>query len=429
MPPRYPRTMADTPGSIVTIEEITGQLRVLELRGPALPKRGASYEGEQRLVTTWYPGNPFEATQQVMGDSLAPSDWEGIWTTTRMVGTPSLFYETQGGAPLVITRASTMRDIVEDIAGAGALLRVTWATGDGRRVLRLGRISTYKFPHDRMDDIGWRVTFVWTSRGTGQARVLSVRNEDVDASLRDLAGTLNDLQGQLQAAAIVASNPRLPGSASDFTLGDLEALAEEPKLFTASLLRVTTSFSNRVGRLGVLVEDVVQTPDELRGQVLDTVHQISGTMARTQAELGRTAPERLTTRPGHASSLAQAVLFFGRVARLSGRVAGSSGNAEQVVRKRQLAASSRTDRLDKAGVQDAVKTYRSKAGDTFASISIKFYGLPDGAATIARANHFPGYQVAPGPGVVLLIPIRLGVSSTARTKDPGSATSTANSDA
>ena len=74
-------------------------------------------------------------------------------------------------------------------------------------------------------------------------------------------------------------------------------------------------------------------------------------------------------------------------------------------------------------------TYRSKAGDTFASISIQFYGVPDGASTIARANHFPGYQVAPGPGVVLLIPIRLGVSSTARTKDPAGTSSTANSDA
>ena len=421
--------MADTPGSIVLIEEITGGMRSLELRGPCLPKRGASYEGEHRLITTWYPGNPFEATQQVMGDSLAPSEWEGIWTTTRMVGTPSLWTPTQGGAPQSVTRASTMRDIVEDIAGAGALLRVTWATGDGRRVLRLGRIGAYKFPHDRMDDIGWRLTFVWTSRGTGQARVLSVRNEDVDASLRDLAGTLNDLQGQLQAAAIVASNPRLPGSASDFTLGDLESLAKAPQEFTASLLRTTTSFSNRVGQLGQLVEDVVQTPDELRGQVLDTVHAIGGTMQRTQVELGRTAPERLTTRPGHASSLAEAVIYFGRVNALAGRVAGSSGNVEVVVRSRQVASSSRTDRNNRAGVQDAVKTYRSKAGDTFASISIKFYGLPDGAATIARANHFPGYQVAPGPGAVLLIPIRLGVSSTARTKEPGGTSSTANSDA
>ncbi len=406
--------MADIPGSIVTIEEKTGQKRKLELRGPCLPRRGASWKGEQRLVTTWYAGNPFQATQQVLGAVELPSDWEGVWTTTRMYGCPSFFFAGAGAAGVAIIRASTMRDYVDDFARAGALLSVTWATGDGRSIVREGRIGPFEFPHERMDDIEWRITFVWTGRGGAQARVLSTRSEDSEANLRELQGTLTDLQSSIQGALISAANPRLPLSANTFTLGNLEALAAGPKNAVASLLRVVTSVSSRVNAIGNLVQSIANTPADLRSQLSDITTDLGGTMRRQTAVLSRLPPEVATLRPEKPSSVAQACLYFGTVARQTDRVSRSTTSIDTAIRRNHVASSSRTDRRDRATAADVITTYRTSAGDTFAMIAIRFYGDPERGGTIAIANNFPGYQVSPPVGFALVIPTLKSVNTNAK---------------
>ncbi len=404
--------MAETPGSIVTIEERTGKKRKLELRGPCLPRRGASWKGEQRLVTTWYDGNPFQATQQVLGAVELPSEWEGVWTTTRMYGTPSFFFDGPGSSGVAIVRASTMRDYMDDFARAGALLRVTWATGDGRSMVREGRIGPFEFPHDRMDDIGWRITFVWIGRGDAQARVLSTRSEDSEANLFALTSTLTDLQSSIQGALISAANPQLPLSADSFSLGALEALAAGPKTAVASLLRTVTSFSDRIGRIGDLVRDIANTPAEIRAQLSDAATDIGGTMRRQSGELSRLAPEAMTLRPERPSSVAQGVLYFGLVGRQTERVSRSAAEVLATLRRNHVASSSRTERVDRANPADVLATHRTVKGDTFAKLAIRYYGDPERGGSIAIANGFPGYQVAPPVGFALVIPVLKAVNNT-----------------
>jgi hypothetical protein len=105
--------MAETPASVITIEERDGKKRKLELRGPGLPMQGAAYESENRLITEWMTGNSVEAVQQVLGPMLNPSDWEGVGRTTQLIGCPCIWTD---GAQEQITRADTLREHFETLA-------------------------------------------------------------------------------------------------------------------------------------------------------------------------------------------------------------------------------------------------------------------------------------------------------------------------
>ncbi len=119
--------MASTEQSSLTIKELTGLKRVVTLRGPSLPFQGATWGAIQRVVTTWYPGNAVEATQSVMGPALKPSSWTGVWRTTMMLRTPTL-YSVNGGSDQTIVQAFTLANILEDIFQLGQRLRVEWTT-------------------------------------------------------------------------------------------------------------------------------------------------------------------------------------------------------------------------------------------------------------------------------------------------------------
>ena len=88
-------------GSSLTIEELGPagpdfQPRKIVLIGPALPFQGAEWGFENQIVTTWYPGNGQEATQQNLGPREMPSAWEGEWKRTLMGKSPSIFID-EGG--------------------------------------------------------------------------------------------------------------------------------------------------------------------------------------------------------------------------------------------------------------------------------------------------------------------------------------------
>jgi len=403
-------------GSVVVIEEKTGQRRRLELRGPALPKRGASYEAELGLVTTWFPGNPFEATQQVLSDQLLPSEWEGVWTTTRMIGTPSLYFDGAAATGQKITRADVMRDLMDDLCSSGALLRVTWATDDGRKVVREGRVGPRRFPHDRMDDIGWHLTFVWVSRGETAKRVVDFTSQDLEATTRALRAQLNDVQGQISSAQIRSANPRLPGSTTDVLLGDLERLAGAPLRFVNQFLQVTRGLSSRVTQIGELLGTVAATPTEIGAQLMGAAQEVQAAAKSFVDQASRVPSELLTTTPEQANSVVQGVRYLGRAVEGATAMQARAVALEEVARRRRIASSVSTSREDKAAPGDATTVVRAMRGDTFASLSAKHYGTPDRAAEIAKANGLPIYQVAPDVGQVLLIPVLASVGDVGRAK-------------
>src|SRR4051812_27845358 len=116
--------------SSITIEELTGAKRKLELIGAGLPLRGAKWSSTLVMSTKWNPGNGADATQHVLCPTDPPSEWNGKWNTTRLVSNPCLFYAsstTKVGQP--ISRAASLVEVFEAIQRSGQRMRVTWYMG------------------------------------------------------------------------------------------------------------------------------------------------------------------------------------------------------------------------------------------------------------------------------------------------------------
>jgi hypothetical protein len=371
-----------------------------------MPFRGVPYSVENRVITTWYPGNPIEATQQLLGPKDVPSTWEGEWNTTRLGSTPAKW--STGGSPTTITRASSLAAIVDDLARSSALLRVTWSTDDNRKLVREGRISVFTPTYDRMDDVRWSITFDWTSRGVSQKRVVTFRGEDLEAAQREALATMNELASVITGAAIVTINSAVPTSASELSLGDLEALAAAPSALLGQVTRLAGALENRIGRVASLATTVAAIPSTLAGQAADAAKEVTATITRVQDELGRIPPDGLTNVSGKPSRIGQAAAYYGTVQRAAQQGVEAALALTQVSKQRRAASLQASRKEDRTGPADVVARHIAREGETFASLSQQFYGTPERGAVIAKANGFPGYQVAPPAGRNLVIPVLSG---------------------
>jgi hypothetical protein len=119
-------------GSSITIEETVtttpgGKPRRVVLVGAGLPFMGqADWGGESKIITTWYPGNGVEGSQQNLGGTLMPSTWSGEWKRTLMGRSPSVFTD-ETGTRRALVDPHELWLALDDIRKGGARLRVTWA--------------------------------------------------------------------------------------------------------------------------------------------------------------------------------------------------------------------------------------------------------------------------------------------------------------
>lgn len=392
--------------STVVIEEIEGRRRTLSLIGPALPLRGATWGGEMRLVTAFPPGHGGEATQQVLGNAEAPSEWEGTWNTTRMIAAPSILRS--DGQEQRITRAFTLMSVFEDIARSGALLRVTWAT-ENRKIAREGRIGAYKFPVDREDDIRWNASFVWTSRGSGNDTAPAAQAaENVEAAVRAMNGTLTDLQSTIVGAPVQSVDSTVPSGPSFMTLGQLEEIAASPRTFVERVSDRAAALRTNVTRTVGIIETARSQPAE--------VAEIAGTAARetkneisiVQKRLGQIPPETMTDAGTPLSGVARSAAYFALIGTKNDLVLRQTLIVEAAAKK-NVRAGDAARGVDQARAADMIATIYARVGDTFVKLASRYYGTADLAATLARANGFPGYQVSPPLGFRLVVP-RLGAA-------------------
>ena len=156
-------------------------------------------------MTDWYPGNGASATQQVLGPREMPSKWSGEWRRTMMVRAPSTYGSAQQSDASVATPA-TLRDFPGlPVLFGGALLRVTW-TVDKQEIApngstqqyqfattRVGRATSWKFPHDDIDDIHWEITFDWSGRGGAQQVAAATRDDDVATLGNPVVSSISDV--------------------------------------------------------------------------------------------------------------------------------------------------------------------------------------------------------------------------------------------
>lgn len=414
-------------GSTITIEELEstipgGKPRRIVLVGPALPRKGgASWEGDSRLVTKWYPGNGAEGTQQNLGPTEAPSDWNGVWNRTRMGRSPSMLVDEQG-TEIRIVDPFELYEALDAIRMGGARLRVTWAVfgrrlagaiGPGtdrpvdRKIVREGRMKRLKIQPETEVDIPWDMSFEWVSRGGRQEKATDVRREeDLVLASNAVAASVIAMDFAVDAKIVsLKSAKRL--SASKLTLGQLERLANAPKLLVDNAVRKLRFNVNQFKRVADIARKMALAPVAVENSILDLARNTTAVANQFIHQMGQTPPELLTNRQ-KVSDLARATKHFARIS--NGMVASARAGASLEDKLRQvLVAGSNQGTIPvkessttRAG--DIVGVYVCKQGDTPTRVSSKYYGSPDHGPEILRANRLPTFTPTFRRGQILVIP-------------------------
>jgi hypothetical protein len=418
---------------LVTVEELTPagpgwKPRRIVLRGPSLPLAPAGWGSENAVITNWNPGNGVEATQQDMGPRELPSSWNGVWRRTMLGRMPAYFFDETGTqnpiiSPLLLVEA------FERLSREGQRLRVTWqtsgetlvgsaATGvvrqEDSRIVREGKIKTFKPSVERHTDVAWEVEFHWASRGQASDKVVSVR-EDVDLTG---AATAVDNSVRAMEIAIVTKIVQLDASrrrsASTFSLGQLEAIATVPlKIIQGALRQLQVQLSN-FKRATELARTLQRSPFAVTQSVL-ALARGSMAIANTASDtLSRTPPELMTTKLT-AVSVIRAANYFGRAQIAAQQVARQSWNLDSKTRRVLVSGANRgaLSVRDSATTRqgDILAIFVPRLGDTPLTASQKFYGTPDHGVDILRANRLPWYTPTLRPGVPIIIPALTNAST------------------
>jgi hypothetical protein len=397
--------------SLVILEISSG--RSLTLSGPGLPFQGAEWGSKSTVVTTWYPGNGDEATQQVLGPQELPSRWNGEWNRTLLGKNPALFNDESGTANSIVEPAD-IRDVLEDLMRGGRRLRVIWSvTPDSflnlggkttpsanGKLMREGRITECKFKHKRLQDIEWEAEFAWASRGAVQSKVSSTRASTVNSN----AQAFYNKVAALMAANVQASlRSQVP---SNFTLGQLEALASYPTALVNSLARQVQQITSDVGSVIAIAATLASQPLSIANRAVNLARNTVSECNNFYDTLSEVPCELLTTKQDLAS-LVRAVNGFypqGDDALLAAR-AGQTFASELATEVQSLDNAGLINPRRLTDPSKIVTVYVVKAGDTAASISQQFYQTPDHAVDILKANKLTWYTTTLRPGAVLIIPV------------------------
>lgn len=412
--------------STMTIEELTGSgdggPRKLVLRGPSMPFQGADWGGGTALTTTFYPGNRI-GTQQNLGPKEMPSGWEGEWRRT-MLGKAPVVFTDETGADIEVINPHSLWDIFEDIFRKGAALRVTWSTHGAELVgsvdveqrlkiinfdvVRDGRPADWKFSPDRHTDIKWTINWQWYGRGEEQNRVANVREDN------DLASAANALENSiaftrfLTKMKAISLKDDIRKSASHFTLGQLEALADAPNKLVTDYTRKLTAAVNDAKRVGNLVQKIRDTPYQLANTVTDFARNSLTIANQFRDSMGRIPPEQMSNKR-RVADLMRAWTYFNKQSEFSSE---NSKRAQDLTdrTRRFVVASPGTGRrtvsessFSRAG--DVLATYITKDGDSPQTVSKRFYGTPDRGLDILQANRLPWHTPIFERGRILIIPV------------------------
>lgn len=417
-------------GSFVLIEQVFPTtpggkpMRVL-LVGPSLPiKGGASWEGDTRIKTTWFPGNGVEASQQNLGPQENPSEFNGTWKRTLMGRTPAVFTDGTGTSQNVVDPLD-LWEYLEMIRLAGALVRVTWQVSGKRfvgltsgfntgtiesvdkKIVRVGRIKSIKITPDTETDVKWSMNFEWVSRGGTQQKATEARRGSDIASTADAVESAIAALDGLIADRVTSIRGDVRMSANNLTLGQLEKMANAPQEMLDDIARQIRFNVNQFERAKAIAKKFAGLPESFQKGVQDLATS-TALSARTFVKRdGQTPVERKST-SRKVSDLGRAHVRYARISQQMTAIARAS--AEVLARIREAKVSGANQGV--VSVQDSATTRAgdliairvAKAGDTPASLSTKYYGTPDQAEFILRANRLPSFTPAFRVGQIVVIP-------------------------
>lgn len=340
----------------LTIDELEGSGRFVELRGRALPYRRPAWGAKMRTKNTWYQGNP-NSTQQVLGPELNNTIFEGMWKDRFMFGA-EVGNESQilvNGSPEDVKSAEAAVALFYDLVQSGNSLKVIW--GDE---VRVGILVDFTPTYERPQDIAWRMEFEW--RGREDVTPLGAAQTELEpAGLLDGINGLDDVLG--------------------FSPEDVA------RAFNAQLLDSVASVRARVGD----VFEVLRTIEAVAGIPGSTLGAMSAAVEsiRLEAteEIGRLTESSVAGEGGvsvsvRASSLMATEAYRRTAAR---RMATVRGTSLEVSRRTQLEAT--PTQIQVVTVPEESSLY---------ALSSRFYGTPDFAGFLARSNGLQSAVVPPG---------------------------------
>lgn len=394
--------------STVSIEELTGDKRLLVLGGSALPKQGVPFGVKQRVITKFNSGSR-DAVQHVLGPTETQAQWAGVWRSTQLARNPVRLR--QDGSDTFITRAVTVARVFENIVRSGQRVRVTWSqavfsqgVADGNeRIVRLGLCSDFQPNFTRMDDLEWTATWDWSGRGEAEQTVTSVKNDDLGSVVQGALQQLRALVDLIQKNAIKTATEAATSSPSTFSLGDLEALANAPTEFFNSLFNACTLAISGITEVAGLLETIVMQPANVASRAVDTAEAAASTIVNIVETFTRTIPDAYASVADRPALLISIVSYFDDVEAQAEKASGACTDLATVMR-RQVSRHLLATAQKKDGAPDILAVYIPKQGQTFTIISWLFFTVPDYAGDIAFANGYDSWATTPEPGGVLIIP-------------------------
>lgn len=350
------------PSLIIT--ELTGEQRTIELRGRAKPYRGVGFGVRQRTKLVWYQGNPV-GTQQILGPELEPTHMEGMWKDRFMSGA-----EADNASAILVNGSPEIRTaeaavaLFYSVARAASQLRVVWGPE-----VRFGILTAFVPEYERRQDVRWTMDFEWKSRGESQVRVI-----DDPATAGDVLNEINSLDDLL-----------------GFSPEDM-AVA-----FNAQLLDTVDSVRDTVGNLFEVLRAanaVVSIPRSVIGKIESTVESIRLELTE---EIARLTESSVLGSSGGTSGASAT----GRASAALRVEAYRRGVAAQASALRAVAQEAGRQQAARAKPEEYL-TVTLPADSSLYSLSVKYYGTPDYANFLARAN---GLTTALAPaGTLLRVP-------------------------
>jgi hypothetical protein len=247
------------------ITELTGPKREIQLFDRALPYQKLEMGREQRHVKREYAGSRV-ATIQVMGVSILNWEAEGMWKTRFLGAGHNVELKNFPDIPNDGGRitAEDLVDAMQRILDAGQNVEVRWGPA-----VRRGILAGFTPTWDRVEDVAWRLSFVWAQDGEAPPRRASVSLDTTSGMRRAL--------DQLDLVAAEMPSTILPTQADDLIakIGDVRVAGAALTESLAALQATTTSTIADVQNAQTLADRVVQAAEALRTGNLSDLPYVS----------------------------------------------------------------------------------------------------------------------------------------------------------
>lgn len=377
-------TDAASQSSAFIIKFLDGVLedQVLTLEGRALPYQGVSFGVEQRVKTTYNPGNP-TATQQVVGPTEKNTVIQGAWKDI-FLGNGS---------------ARALADTFRDICRTGPAIEVSWGTGIaadgtlfGKIVVRRGVLKRFEPKFDRPQDLTWEAEFEWRGSDDPSAPpVLAAGFVDEREGFSGLSDALSDALASIRAIA-----DGIAGAISSFV---------DFTQWQNILDDIQNTFVSAIGVLDAAAGSI-QSVSDLASDIIERVRGCCVSLASSCVDL-RAAVDAVTGFPDDAVQFGEDMAQVGKKFRMalspSDDPLSYLDDTTVLYEMAQIAdqVASRATEMDASlalkTVPDTMAELRVSAGSDLRDIARKYYGDPDLWWEIADYNGWDSSEVPANP--------------------------------